>query len=66
MRTIIIISILGLALGFLGCTQNQETTESDQEFLVEDGTENTQEEETKEEDGKHIDDPAEVLEDLIF
>ena len=58
--------ILGLSLGFLGCTQKDEAMDDDQEIVVEDNTDNSEEEETKEEDEKHIENPADILEDLIF
>lgn len=66
MRTIVIVAILGLALGFLGCTQKEETTEDDQESIVEDNTNNSEEQETNSEDEKHMDDPADILQDLTF
>lgn len=66
MRIIIITFILGLALGFQGCTQKQETIDDDQEIVVEDNAKNVQEEQTKEEDEKHMDDPADILQDLTF
>jgi hypothetical protein len=37
-------AILGLALGFIGCTQKEEPTEDDQESLVEDNTKNLKKE----------------------
>jgi hypothetical protein len=66
MRTIIIMFVLGLALGFQGCTQKEETIEDDQEIIVNDNAENVQKDNAKEEDEKHLDNPAEIMEDLIF
>lgn len=58
--------ILGLAPGFQGCTQKEETIEDDQDIVIEDKAEDVQEEETKEEDQKHMDDPADIMQDLTF
>lgn len=66
MRTILIIGILGLVLGFLGCTQKEETTEDDQEITVEDNAKDSEGREITEEDEKHIDDPADMLQELTF
>ncbi|MGB7291323.1 MAG: hypothetical protein WBD99_04040 [Thermodesulfobacteriota bacterium] len=66
MKTIIIMFILGLSLGFLGCTQKDEPIDDDQEIVIEDNAENVQEDEKNDEDEKHMDDPADVLQDLTF
>ena len=58
--------ILGLALGFQGCTQKEEPVEDDQEIIVDDKAENVQEEDVKEGNEKHIENPADIMEDLIF
>ncbi len=66
MKTIIMMFILGLSLGFLGCTHKDEPVDEDQEIVIEDNAENVQEEEKNDEDEKHVDDPADVLQDLTF
>jgi hypothetical protein len=67
MKTIIIMFILGLSLGFLGCTHKDEPVDEDQEIVTDDNAENVQEEEEKKDkDEKHVDDPADVLQDLTF
>jgi hypothetical protein len=66
MRTIIIMVVLGLSLGFLGCPQKDEPIDDDQDIVIEDNAENVQEEERKEEDEKHMDDPGDILQDLTF
>ncbi len=65
-RTIIITVVFGLALGFSGCTQKEEATDHDQEGVVEYNTEDVDEEEVQEVDEKHMDDPADILQDLTF
>lgn len=66
MKAIILMFVLGLGLGLLGCPQKDETIEDEQEVLQEDDAGDVEEQENSEQDGKHVDDPAEVLEDLIF
>lgn len=58
--------VLGLSLGFLGCPQKDAPIDDDQDIVIEDNAENVQEEETKEEDEKHMDDPGDILQDLTF
>ena len=66
MKTIIIMFVLGLSLGIVGCSQKDEPIEDDKEIVVDDNTDNSEEEESKDEDEKHIDDPADILQDLTF
>ena len=66
MRTIKIMVALGLSLGFLGCPRKDQPIDDDQDIVIEDNTENVQEEETNEEDEKHMDDPGDILQDLTF
>jgi hypothetical protein len=66
MRTIITMFILGFALGFQGCTQKEEASDDDREIVIKDNAETVYEEEPKEEDEKHMDDPADILQDLTF
>jgi hypothetical protein len=66
MKTIIMMFILGLSLGFLGCTHKDEPVDEDHETVIEDNPENVQEEEKNDKDEKHVDDPADVLQDLTF
>ena len=66
MKTFIIMFILGLSLGFLGCTNKDEPVDEDQEIVIDDNAQNVQEEEKNDEDEKHVDDPADVMQDLTF
>lgn len=66
-RTIIITVVFGLALGFSGCTQKEEATDhDDQDGVVEYNSEDADEEEAQEVDEKHMDDPADIIQDLTF
>lgn len=58
--------ILGLSLGFLGCTHKDEPEDEDQEIVIDDNAQNVQEEQNSDKDEKHVDDPADVLQDLTF
>lgn len=66
MRTIIISIVFGIALGFPGCTQKEGSVEDDQEIIVDDNTENVQEDDTNDGDEKHLENPANIMEDLIY
>lgn len=65
-RTIMIAVVLGLALGFPGCTHKEDATDGDRESVVEDNADKVDEEEAQEVDEKHMDDPADILQDLTF
>ena len=66
MKTIIMMFILGLSLSFLGCAHKDEPVDEDHETVTDDNAENVQEEEKNDKDEKHVDDPADVLQDLTF
>lgn len=65
-RAIIISIVFGIALGFPACTQKEEPVEDDQEIIVDDNAENAQEDDANEGDEKHLENPADIMEDLIF
>ena len=66
MRIIIISVVFGIALGFSGCTQKEEATDHDQDGVVEYNSEDVDEGEAQDVDEKHVDDPADILQDLTF
>ena len=65
MIKILIIAFIGLVLGLSGCPQQNEVTKEEEELTVEKNGEVIKEEEEKQNGGKHIEHPGDILQDLI-
>ncbi len=66
MIKILIIAFIGLVLGLSGCPQQDEVTTEEEELTVEEDGEDIEEEEGKDNGGKHIEHPGDLLQDLIY
>ncbi len=65
MKNFLMITILVLGLGFMGCTRDDDAFEEEDDWVIEE-EEYIDDSEEVEEEKKHIENPADIVEDLIF